>query len=71
MTDNRCPVCGSKRFYVKHPEDEYDIHEFDCREGLPVFDPGAGDEPPDVCDDTRTYCNTCAWHGPFQELKKQ
>ena len=69
MTSQKCPVCGCARFYVKNPEDQYDICEFDCIDGRPVFDPELDeDQCPEVSGQTETYCNQCAWHGPFQEL---
>lgn len=69
MADTQCPVCGCKRFYVKNPEDEYDICEFDCVDGRPVFDPDMDeDQRPDIGEDAETFCNQCAWHGRFGNL---
>ena len=38
MTQSKCPVCGCKKFYVKNPDDEYDIYEFKCKEGEICFE---------------------------------
>ena len=66
----KCPICGSKRFYVKNPDDEYDIYEFECRDGEICFeDTLPDDECPEVSDSTETYCNTCAWHDKLDKLK--
>lgn len=66
----KCPICGSKSFYVKNPDDEYDIYEFECRDGEICFeDTLTNGECPEVRDSTETYCNTCAWHDKFKELK--
>ena len=29
MAENSCPYCSSQSFYVKAPQDEYEIYEFD------------------------------------------
>ncbi|MEJ2589194.1 MAG: hypothetical protein P8165_16785 [Deltaproteobacteria bacterium] len=70
MADAKCPICGSKRFYVKNPDDEYDLYEFECRDGEIYFEDTLTDEEcPEVRDGTETYCNNCAWHDKFEELK--
>jgi hypothetical protein len=62
-------MCGCNRFYLKDPDDEYDIHEFDLRGGVVVFTArqvdGGG---PDIQGETETYCDNCSWHGKFKEL---
>ncbi len=66
-----CPMCGSKSFYVKDPNDAYDTYAFDLEAGGIVFSEDVDDsECPDVTDETRTYCSQCAWHGRFEELGK-
>jgi hypothetical protein len=70
MPDAKCPLCGSQRFFVKDPEDEYEIYEFDLNEGEVIFEGETNDEPlPEVLEDTETYCNKCAWHDKFKALK--
>ena len=64
----KCPDCGSQRFYVKDPEDQYNISEFDLKDGEIVY----SDTEPDlleIVDDTETFCNRCAWHDKFKTLK--
>lgn len=69
MTDKKCPVCGCKQFYVKNPDDEYDIYEFECKEGEICFDPEVdASDAPEVDEGTETYCNDCAWHDKFEKL---
>jgi len=67
----KCPDCGAQRFYVKDPEDQYNIFEFDLVEGEIVCSEEAIDsEPLEVVDETETYCDRCAWHDKFKTLKK-
>lgn len=70
MTESTCPVCGCKKFYVKHPDDEYAIYAFECRDGAPCFDDDEDlEDCPEVDDGTETFCSTCAWHDKFKEIK--
>lgn len=62
----RCPACGCLSFYVKNPDDEYETYEFDLKGGNIVFHAEADGH---LKDETETYCNKCAWHGQFRELK--
>ncbi len=61
----KCPTCGSQRFFVKDPEDDYDTHEFDLQEGQPMF----ADEPQEILPETETYCCRCSWHDRFKTLQ--
>jgi hypothetical protein len=67
----KCPACRSENFYLKDPEDEYEIYSFSIKDGSVCFDTDS-DSPkaPAMCDDTETYCNQCAWHGKFGLLDK-
>ena len=66
----KCPDCGARRFYVKDPEDQYNIFEFDLtKEGVIQFDEESGSNPIEVLEETETYCDRCAWHGKFGTLK--
>ncbi len=70
MSETKCPLCGSLSFYVRDPEDEYEIYEFDLNEGKVVFDPETTEEGvPEIVEETETYCNKCAWHDKFKTLK--
>jgi len=64
----KCPTCGCETFYVKDPEDEFEIHEFSCSEGMIEFsDDIDAQDRPDIKADTETFCNKCAWHGKFAD----
>lgn len=70
MAQSRCPFCGCEQFYVKDPDDEYEIFEFECRDGQVCFDKGvSADDCPEVSDDMEVFCNACAWHDKFHKLK--
>ncbi len=71
MAAMKCPDCGSQSFYIKDPEDQYNISEFDVQEGEIVFT--SGEEAStnlEVGDDTETFCDRCAWHDKFKTLKR-
>jgi len=70
MAEIECPHCGCEEFYVKDPDDEYEIYEFSCPDGEIVFSTKcAGVETPEIQPQTETYCNRCAWHGKYREIK--
>lgn len=71
MKQGKCPICGCKQFYVKNPDDEYDIYQFECKEGKVCFDTDMEDDSytPEIGKETETFCNDCAWHDKFDELK--
>lgn len=70
MSSMKCPDCGAKRFYVKDPEDQYNIFEFDLEDGGVIrFDEGSDTGSIEVLDETETYCDRCAWHDTFKALK--
>ncbi len=65
----KCPLCRSQQFYVKDPEDEYELYPFDCSSGSICFDPEVDlSRAPVIADETETFCNQCAWHGKYREL---
>lgn len=70
MTEMKCPDCGAQSFYVKDPDDQYELFEFDLKNGEIV---GTGDEAAstdlEVSEETETYCDRCAWHDKFKALK--
>jgi hypothetical protein len=72
MPELDCPYCGSRNFYVKDPEDQYEIYEFDLEGGQVQFLPREDEDskPPEVGGDTETYCGLCAWHGKFNALQR-
>lgn len=66
-----CPLCGCEHFYVKNAADDYEMSEFDLRNGEAVF---SSEEANSSCsnieEDTEVYCDNCAWHGKFKEINK-
>ena len=69
MADTKCPLCGSQRFYIKDAKDQFEIYEFDLKEGEIAFDSEVSDsELPAITDETETYCDKCAWHGKIETL---
>jgi hypothetical protein len=72
MAERQCPFCGAKSFYVKDPEDQYEIFEFDLQGGQVQFKPqeDCGSSPPIIGEETETYCGLCSWHGKFNTLKR-
>ncbi len=72
MDTAKCPACGCRNFYVKNPEDEFEIHVFTCENGEVCFDEEINESaspPPPIEDETETFCNSCAWHDRFQKVK--
>jgi hypothetical protein len=70
MAEAKCPLCGSESFYLKDAEDEYEIYEFDLKEGDIVFNSEVEEsELPDITGEIETYCNRCAWHDKLKTLK--
>lgn len=70
MTSKKCPDCGCTHFYVKDPDDQYNISEFELVEGEITY---TGEEAEGghlrIGDETETYCDKCAWHDQFKILK--
>ncbi|SHO49741.1 hypothetical protein [Desulfopila aestuarii] len=68
MAPMKCPDCGCESFYVKDPDDQFNIFEFDLKEGTII--PRSGEEDQlSVEEETETYCERCAWHDKFKALK--
>ena len=66
----KCPACGCKNFYVKNPDDDYDVYEFTCNDGNISFEDNIDeDDVPQISDSTEAYCNKCAWHGKIEKSK--
>lgn len=70
MTPMKCPDCGSQDFYVKDPEDQYNICDFSMRDGKIVFTDIEPESTLEVSDDTETFCSRCAWHDKLKTLKQ-
>lgn len=70
MVEMKCPDCRSQRFFVKDPEDQYELYEFELKEGEIInSEEETQPNPLEVTDETETYCDQCAWHGKFKTLK--
>lgn len=66
----KCPLCGYQSFYVKDPEDEYETYEFEVEKGEVNFHRELSkSDLPELLENTRCYCNQCAWNGNFGDLK--
>lgn len=66
----KCPDCGTDCFYVKDPEDQYNITEFSLVSGkIDYVDSGDEEERIEVAEDTEIFCDKCAWHDKFKVLK--
>jgi len=64
----KCPDCGCESFYVKDPDDQFSIFEFDLKEGT-IVPRSTEEETLDVEEETETFCGRCAWHDKFKTLK--
>ena len=72
MTQMKCPACGSQSFYRKDPEDQYNIFEFDLKDGEIISNAEeAESNQPDIVEETETFCKRCAWHDKFKLLKRE
>ncbi|MBU1568673.1 MAG: hypothetical protein KJ630_23980 [Proteobacteria bacterium] len=66
----KCPDCGAQRFFVKDPEDQYNIFEFDVKGGKICYsDKESESDSPEVIEETEIFCDRCAWHDKFKNLK--
>ena len=71
MEQMKCPDCGAKYFYVKDPEDQYNVSEFSLEEGTVMYlDETTEAGHIEVLEDTEIFCDRCAWHDQFKTLKK-
>jgi len=68
MAPMKCPDCGCESFYVKDPDDQFNIFEFDLKEGA-IIPRTTEEEQLQVEEETETYCERCAWHDKFKALK--
>lgn len=71
MKQLKCPDCGTQQFYVKDPEDQYNISDFSLKNGtIEYLDDEPEAERIPVLEDTEVFCNQCAWHDKFTRLKQ-
>ena len=65
-----CPLCKSDKFYVKDPDDAYETHEFEWRDGRVFFEAYENsDQAPEITEKIEIFCRRCAWHGPLGNLE--
>jgi hypothetical protein len=65
----KCPDCGAKRFYVKDPEDQYNIASFNLKErALEYLDVTTEADHIPISEDTEIFCDRCAWHDKFKTI---
>ena len=62
-----CPICKSDQFYVKDPEDEYDIVEFEIKDGQVTITDDEADAD-DIDPAREIFCQRCTWHGKKDAL---
>lgn len=66
----QCPLCRSRTFYVKDPDDPYELYRFDVTDGRICFEPELDPaQTPEIREGTETWCDKCAWHGNFNISK--
>ncbi len=67
----KCPICGCTNFFVKDPEDQFEIYKFNLNEdGEICFEETINpDSYPQIRPDSSVYCDECAWNGRFSELQ--
>ena len=59
-----CPICKSDQFFVKNPDDDYEIYEFFYKDGEIEFTDADSEIGADqVGEKHEIYCQRCAWHG--------
>lgn len=62
-----CPVCKSDQFYVKDPDDAFEIYEFQIKNG--EIKPADADVDTEQINGKREiYCQRCSWHGKKDAL---
>jgi len=71
MKQARCPVCGAQQFFVKDPEDQYNIAAFQVDSGAIIYETEEADaDRIRVGNDSEVFCEKCAWHDTFLVLQK-
>ena len=65
----KCPTCGCQKFYIKDPEDKYETHPIELKEGgMVAFCDQTATDGLQIQPDTETYCDRCLWHGKLRQL---
>lgn len=72
MNNGRCPVCGARQFYIKDPDDQYNIAMFRLDSGEVIYENEEPDSDQIAIDgDSEVFCEKCAWHDKFLMLQKE
>lgn len=64
MPEIKCPICGSRKFYLKESPEAYESYEFEIQGAEPVF----LEEALELTPASQVYCCRCTWQGPWAEL---
>jgi hypothetical protein len=64
-----CPICKSKQFFLKDPQDEFEIYEFEAWQGDICFeDPASAENLPEITAEQEVFCRRCSWHGNYKTI---
>ena len=65
-----CPTCGCRKFYIKDPQDEYEIIEFEYASGgnILVDESTTQETVPSIDETAEIFCDCCAWHGSLKDV---
>jgi hypothetical protein len=64
-----CPICKSQKFYIKNPDDDFDIQTFEYQnEQLRFDDPDMADTLSEQAARQEVFCQRCSWHGDLKKL---
>lgn len=70
MSPMKCPDCGTRKFYIKDPDDQYSIREVQLDDNEVVYlDEDDETSHLQVNNETELFCDRCAWHDKFKTLK--
>lgn len=64
----KCPDCGATQFYVKDPEDQFNLSEFTLSQGTVEY-LDTNDQNIEFTEESEVFCDRCAWHDKFKLLK--
>mgnify|MGYP006282068677 FL=1 len=64
---DKCPVCSSTVFFVRDPEDEYEMYRFEVTSKGCVFEDELDPESA-LFSGREIFCDRCSWHGDADQL---
>lgn len=67
---DKCPLCGSRFFFVRDPADEYEVNRFELRSEGCVFESGL-DAQSELHPGREVFCDSCSWHGDVDQLEQK